>query len=322
MSSMIHPRISGLAYSVGAVRSIDELGAVDRIDDSTIQSLRSRGLQNFCVDRRSLPEMCVGVALDSLEKTSLNASAIGAIVFASSNPGWTAEDELNLLRVFDQVGFSRARIIGLSMQGCSGCASALRVASDLIKSTGRVETVLVILVGRTTEGASRLGPHQATVFSDGAASCIMSVNFGALEFIASETMTDISLVRPTVTPLGVQRHLWAGLIGLKEVSEFVLNTAGIQPREVTALFGMNGSAVYLDVIAEATGIPPERVFRDDVAKYGHVYSCDNLISLTNYLDEREAVDGEYYLLCSWSPYVRGAVILRHDRAGTSIASAT
>lgn len=303
---MARAKIFAITYGVGRVRPIDDLLG-DQVDALAIRSLRRRGLENFCVDKRSISEMCTSVARDSLNKAHLDASSIDAVVYAGSNPEWEIEDESRFLNAFYEAGFSSARFIGLTMQGCSGSATALRIGSDFIHDGREIENVLVILAGRTRDGKSRLGAHGSTVFSDGAASCVISAEGGSLEFVASASLTNVSLVQST----DLQQHFLSGMASLEKASQSVLSAGGIGSHEVTALFGMNGSSVYLDLMAEATGIAPDRVVRGDLPRYGHVYSCDNLIGLKNYLDEKGASHGDYYLLCSWSQYVCGAVLLRY-----------
>ena len=58
-------------------------------------------------------------------------------------------------------------------------------------------------------------------------------------------------------------------------------------------------------------IPSELIYADDVPRFSHVHSCDNLISLKNYADANALQPGDLFLLLGWSPHVFSAAVLRY-----------
>src|SRR5947209_17323425 len=120
--------ISGLAYSVGKIKPIDEL-AGENASLELLNLLKSRGLKNFCEDSRTIPEMCLASALQTLQATNLSPSQIHAVVFTSSNSdGLVADDdETALFAALHSAGFVKTRIIGLTLQACSACGEALQI---------------------------------------------------------------------------------------------------------------------------------------------------------------------------------------------------
>ena len=115
--------LSGLAYSVGNIKSIDELAGEENATVELLNTLKSRGLKNFCEDKRTIPEMCLASAQQTLKATNLTPAQIHAVVFTSSNSdGLVADDdETALFTALHAAGFIKTRIIGLTLQACSAC---------------------------------------------------------------------------------------------------------------------------------------------------------------------------------------------------------
>ena len=101
-----------------------------------------------------------------------------------------------------------------------------------------------------------------------------------------------------------------GLLDLSEISERVLGDAGVSPPEIRALFGTSGSLMYLNLMAEATQVPLERVYKEGLATYGHVHACDNFIGLKDYFETKRPQGGDHYMMMGWSPYVVSASVVR------------
>ncbi len=256
--------VSGIAYSLGTVTPIDELQGTEAISAEILTCLKQRGLTNFCKETRATPDMCLSSVSETLRSASLTPERIDAILFANAYPDWSPAEETALLAAFFRAGFGRTHIMGLTLQGCSACGTALRVASDLTKNRLIIDNALVVLCGRVSNG-SRLGPHAATINGDGAASCIISSEQGQFEILASQSQTN---------------------------------------------FGTSGSLMYLNLMAEATQVPLDRVYKQGLATYGHVHACDNLIGLKDYLETRGAQSGDHYMMLGWSPYVVSASVVR------------
>lgn len=302
--------LSGVAYSVGTPCSIESLRESEGVSPEILNDLKGRGLRNFYQDTRSIPEMCMSTAEETLKLSGLKPEEIDLILLATSNADWvnTLDAETDLFSIFRKSGFIRTRLIGLSLQACSAFGEAVRIAADLTTGQNPAKNVLVILFGRK-ETPSRLGPAASTVYSDGAASCIVSADKGNFEICASESLFNIHL--GAMGRLGNFDQFVGGVQDITEISRGVFEKAGIQPEDISALFCTNGSLVHLRVMANAAKVAPDRVYSEDVARFAHVYSCDNLISLKNYSSEKTLAPGSYYLLLGWSPHIVSAAVLRY-----------
>lgn len=309
--------ISGIAYSMGTPVCIESLKESEGVSQEVLNELRDRGLRIFFQDKRSIPEMCMATAEETLKLTGLKPEEIDVILLSTSNADWvnTLDAETELFTVFRKSGFIRMRLIGLSLQACSAFGEAARIAADLISGQNPVKRVLLIIFGRQ-ETPKRLGPAASTVYSDGAASCIVS-DQGDFEICVSESLFNIHL--GAMGRLGNFDQFVGGVQDLGEISRSVYRKAGIGPENIQALFCTNGSLVHLRVMANAAKVPADRVYSADVSRFAHVYSCDNLISLKNYSGEQALEPGSFYLLLGWSPHIVSAAILRYA-GNTSITA--
>ena len=192
------------------------------------------------------------------------------------------------------------------MQACSACGEALQIACDLINDPAK--KALVIVFGK--KKANRLGPQANTIFSDGAVSCIVSADTGEFEICAIESMINTYLGSMGRAGGSVQQT-YNGLLDLKELSKKVCERSGVKAKAMRAFFGTNASLGHLNFMAQAAGMPPDKIYGDDVADYGHLHSSDNLISLKNYSTKHTLNPNDHLMLTAWSSHVVSAAVLRY-----------
>jgi hypothetical protein len=194
--------------------------------------------------------------------------------------------------------------------GLTEAEAALRLATDLVAGDGRSERVLVLLYGKVLPGEGRIGWHGETVFSDAAAACVVSrASTDGFEVLASEVLTSPKLL--WLRDVGAHKqYLEQCLASLGTVTRNAMRRAGIVLDDVECAFATNGSRSYHNIIASAVGLPVKRVYASDLPLFGHLFSCDGFVGLTNYMSANECSSGACYLLVSWSPYVVAASVLR------------
>lgn len=304
MESRINAVATGMSYTVGARVPIATLPELEGAAPEVITSLLARGLQSFCAETRSMHEVLFTVASSSLEAAGCAVPDIDAILMVNS-----PVNEALLFKTLNLTGFQRPWLLGLNFQDCGGCEAAMRVAGDLVARAGGMQRVLVVLYGKIPEGQSRIGWGGETVFSDGAAACVVSSEGSGLEIISSEVLTNPKLA--WIREAGSHtRYFEESLTSMAAIARKALQRAGIDISAISRVFATNGSSVYHGIIASALGVPLERIHADDMADLGHVFSCDGLIGLQTYISAHGAQSGEYFMLISWSPFVFGATVLR------------
>lgn len=303
------PRIASIAYSLGEVKTVASLEANEGIAPSVISSLKDRGLHHYCEDDRSISQMCVASIRETMASSQLAPDDIDAIVIGPSMAYWNLDEEHALLTALNSAGFSKSQIIGVTMQACSVVASALQIARDFVNRGGRQRRVLVVVFGQRVEG-DRIAPQATTLFSDGAVSCIVSRDRGNFEILATDSITDTTLATMEWSSENFPKYFQAGVALLRKVIVSVYSQVGVKAENVAAAIGTNGSTVYLQMIGLAAGLPPAKVHKTDLARYAHVYGCDNLIGLHNRNEEAPFSAGQYVLLVAWAPLTVSACLLR------------
>jgi 3-oxoacyl-[acyl-carrier-protein] synthase-3 len=299
--------VSHIAYAVGTGKPIEALSEKEALTTETIELLRKNGLDQWREDERTIPEMCLASAAETLRSASLRPADVRTMVLASSNSDAMVsdDDETNLFASLHAAGFERARILGLTLQSCSASGEALTLASDIASSESN--DVLVVVFAQRKK-MSRLGPQGNLIFSDGAVSCLVSTTPGDYEICATESVTNTHL--GSLGRTGNMLQFQGGIRELAEVSKRVLDKTGVKASDIRAFFGTNAGVNHLKLMAQAARVPLDRVFYDDVPRNGHLHSCDGLISLKNYSMQHELTSGDLFMLLSWSPHVFCASLLR------------
>ncbi|WP_187436076.1 hypothetical protein [Bradyrhizobium hipponense] len=303
------PKVSSICYSVGEIRPIEALVALGMADQNTIESLAARGIQNFCEDCRPAHDMCTSCIADTLAESGLQPADIGAVVLGHSMAKWDLKEEQAFLSALAAMGFSRSQIFGVSMQACTVANAALDLARLLVSSTFGPKNVLVIIFGKDSEG-NRLAPQAATLFSDGAVSCIVSSGSGTLEIVGAASLTDPALAALEWSELSFPKYLVSGVMSLRKVCESVYAQGRISAREIAAVFATNGSSIYLQMIGSASGVADNHVYRENLPRYAHVYGCDSLIGMRDRMRAQDFKSGEYVISVAWAPNVASACLLR------------
>jgi 3-oxoacyl-[acyl-carrier-protein] synthase III len=282
--------VDGCAFEVGAPQPIESLLRQGALSPESYEDCLGRGIKTFCAGG-SIAEMGATAAARAIAAAGISAAAIDCVVLADSSSRCPIE-------------LGKARIV-LRARDCAAFCAGIEAAAEQIAG-GTAENVLLLLTGHVPAGENRYNPELGTVFGDGAAACIVSSRRRGFAVISAESwLRDVS---PQATqPLGEQ--LLQDFQGLQNLLRLSYESAAISAAAVTALCGTHGSQIYLELMAEAAGLPYERVYGDAMQEFGHVFACDNLISLGHFLRQHGSQRGRVFCLVGWSPLAAGVVLL-------------
>lgn len=301
--------ISGLSFRVGCVAAIDELFSQPAADCPGIEFFRARGFKHYCAQVEPTVPMCTAVIRDSLRKSSVSPEHVGAVVIDSENWQCTDEDQIQLLESLYQVGISQVPVIGVTLQACGGSIAAIDVANRFLRTEAAQRPVLVLICGRAVPGIRRANAGRATILSDGIAACVVSHTPGRFELLASKVYTSLEMARTDLTQEKDAVTLVRSCANIAAIANSLYKAAAIESQQVAALFCTNGNLMYTSFAARAVRIAEARAYSDNVAAFGHVFSCDHLINLVTYGSDKGFQESGKYLLIGWSPYVfSGALI--------------
>ena len=201
-------------------------------------------------------------------------------------------------------------LTGVGLQSCSGFPTALGIARQALSETEPNRHVLVLMSGRVMPDVNRVNVHAATIFSDGVAACVVSREPAAFELLAVRSHTNLRTAR--IDPAGEKpgMSLLRSYGDLKLMAARLYADCNLSSRDIEILLCTNGSLAYTALAAAAAGVPKERAYDEDIPRFGHVHSCDNIISLLTYGQENGHKQGAVYLLIGLSRYVFSGAVLR------------
>jgi len=310
-TALVRSYISGVSFRVGLPAPIEGLFASPPGDAPGIDFFRARGLQTYCAQVESTREMCRTTIQDAMRKADVHPASLGAVVVDADNWHCTPEDRIQILESLLGAGIARVPVIGVSLQTCSGCMTAIGLADRLVRTDEERKPVLVLLCGRAPPGSSRIDARRATVLSDGVSACVVSATPGMFELLATTTRTNLEVARSAAAGEKAAISLVLSYRDIAAVANTLYEAAQITPEQIATLFCTNGNLMYASFAARAAGVIGSRTYIENVAAYGHVFSCDHLINLVTYGANAEFQPGQKYLLVGWSPYVFSGAILSY-----------
>jgi 3-oxoacyl-[acyl-carrier-protein] synthase III len=238
--------------------------------------------------------MSADASARAITLAGLSASAVDCVVVTDGTPAVPVE-------------LSKAQVV-LQARDCAAFCAGVEAATAQIAS-GNAENVLLLLTGHVPGERSRYSPELGTIFGDGAAACIVSSRKRGFAVLSAESWLENEPPQalPAAPPSGEQMlHDFQRLQNLLAVS---YESAMIAPAAITALCGTHGSQIYLELMAEAAGLPYERVYGAAMQEFGHVFACDNLIAVAHFLARGGPPGGRVFCLIGWSQRAAGVVLL-------------
>jgi hypothetical protein len=316
--------IGGIAYRVGDAVSIEELFEPSPEGKAALNFFLARGLKYFRRQSGAVQDMFRECIVETLFKSGTSADALGAVLADIDEWCFSEADRLQILESLHLSGLWNIPVIGVGLQSCSAAAATLDLADRMVRTDEGHRPILVLMCGRPGSGENRINDARKTILSDGVATCIVTARRGEFQLLSSATSTDLAAAKDKARGGDQAVSLVSNCNNMTAVATEVCTRAGVSTNDIDQLFCSNGSSTYINFAAEATEVGLGRVYSDDVASLGHIFSCDNLISLATYAERRSYRIGAKYMLIGWSAYViSGAILLycgNHSARTTEAAS--
>ena len=294
--------IDHFAYALGEdMRSVEE-AAADGLTLSTAEALRGAGFERHYRCR-------AGTSVYTLAQRAVhtireNLGDVGAIIYSTclpqcANIGSEAayretHDVKHLMefpasRLQAEFNLTRATVIGLSQQACTGLLGSLRLARLLLGGEPEVGRVLCLTADRFPEGA--LYEQSYNLISDGAVACVVSNEPAAFRLVACHAITNGAMARASddetvgsffnYTHRMIQETLARAELGIADISWMVPQNMNIKAWQI---------------LSRLLSFPADRVYHRTLSDIGHLISGDNLVNL-KHLDDSGAIRaGERVLL--------------------------
>lgn len=302
--------IDSLSFRVGEERELAELFEGPSGGYPSLQFYSDRGLKKYCCQSEPTNSYIRSVILDSLGQGGRTGNDIGAVLLSSATWSYSQEEEVEILSVLADLGIRDVPVVSIGMQACSGMPTTLGIAAGMLNSLEAKKCVLISAFGRVLPGNSRIGVEAATVFSDGAAACLVTAREGKFELLAANSRSSASIDPKTQTRATAGNRMRLGYANIRELTSKLYSRSGTDPSHIFAMFCTNGNSIYNAVAAEAAKVSREKVYEEDLGRFAHVHTCDHVIGLRTFEWGRSHRAGDVYLLLGWSQNVYSGAVIR------------
>jgi 3-oxoacyl-[acyl-carrier-protein] synthase-3 len=292
--------IRGACYELGeyetsyreAHRFAAKIARFEMLDDAA-----AWGWGKFFRSGRDRGELAVASASRTLAMAECDGGDMDAVILCAAefpaNVDWHAR---YCREVLEALGLEHAFVIGVTLARCNTLLSAVLLAERLVRS--RVyDSVLVITSDRISDEEERF--QQFALFSDGAASCIVTSRPGELGILATA-----SALAPAA--LDTARR-FGGQLG-HTTTDAITRQSGVQPDKVSVVLPPNLFTPIVRMSEGQAGFRPDQLYLRNIAERGHCFSADPLVNLVDRQDANGTRPGEYVLLTSSVPGSRVSIL--------------
>ncbi|MDY0810758.1 3-oxoacyl-[acyl-carrier-protein] synthase III C-terminal domain-containing protein [Kitasatospora purpeofusca] len=294
--------ISAIGYECGDLRPVSDLAGTTTADISPLVT----EIIHFRESRREIWDLAATAA----ERTLATAARPDLVVYVSENDPDTTG---SLARILDRLGLDDVEHLALSGQDCGNLVPAVRVASDALAS-GRSERVLLLLADRA-EGRDRIMASGLSVFSDGAAACLLSRGPEPagprlrVEAAGSRTAVRLADADPA------EQGLLSTVRLASETVTALLDTLGRTRADFRYAILPNYRPAAQKFLLAAMRMPPGKLLLGPVTELGHCFSADLLITLHRLAASGALDPGDRLLLATGGPYSWSALAVEYTHDG-------
>jgi 3-oxoacyl-[acyl-carrier-protein] synthase III len=305
MANAARVYLGSVAHELGERQDIAELEAFQK-DPGKLEAFRKMGMEHYCHARVDAQELARASMAQTLQRSPLRAEQVDVVLYCSENVGITPESTQRFHRSLHDLGLVNAYPIGVTMSNSSNCSTLCRVAASLIRA-GEARNILLVLADVAKSAAARVMEPALAVIADGAASCIVSSESeGEFELVG---LTQAASHRAAVAQEGKKGNLEGFKMQLKACQR-LLREHGLSAASFARVITNNYGLAVLESFSAITGVPLDRIYRDNVGRLGHVASADNLINLRGLQEAGGLERGSTLLMISSSQFSCGFAALR------------
>lgn len=251
---------------------------------------------------RDLAELAADTGRRTLLAAGVNPSGVDALLLCSTRVPGPAEGHGGFLaRVLTGIGLGDLPFYGQNLNRCVNLLAGIDVARAFVLA-GRYRRVLVITVDAVAEGAAPMS--QFALFSDGAASCLVSADPGSAD---SYEVLGCAVAQETAA------LEWTSQISsdlARQVNERLLVPPGLKLGDVTALLHVNLFKPLLVMKERQAGFREDQLYLDNIPRTGHCFAADPLINLVDRVALGHLDEGHYAMLAASVPGSRFGVLLQ------------
>jgi 3-oxoacyl-[acyl-carrier-protein] synthase III len=298
--------IRGIGYYTGEQRPIDEIPQL-AADPEALGAFEARGFKHYTRSDLSLADQAARASRGALRAAGLSPGDIDAVLIGSTELRWFDDVQERIAGDFLRaLGFGNTFVAGVNLGGCTNYTTLLRMARGLIAGEGYRHVLVVESNKCLHDGSDRLVMPDLSVFSDGAAACVVTRD--APQFIVRGLAQVTTPVPPayTIGPGATVAHRMASM---RFVLERALREAGVTRADIRQFLLPNHGTHMLNHIVARMGIPGRRVHVSNLYWLAHAWSADTIINLHSFGYYHGFQPGDLMAIVSWSEFSFTSVVL-------------
>ena len=188
-------------------------------------------------------------------------------------------------RLQAEFGLSRAIVVGLHQQACTGMLGALRVAGALLATEPTWRRVLCVTADRFPAGAWYEQAYN--LISDGAAACVVGRDPAPLRLLTVQQITNGGLARA-----GDDQTIGTYFAFTHRVMRQTLARVGMTASELDWIVTQNTHEKAWQILARLLEVEHGKVWCPTLPDAGHVISADVIVNLSALLDSGRVRSGQ------------------------------
>jgi 3-oxoacyl-[acyl-carrier-protein] synthase-3 len=287
--------IGAISHVHGEWRPVEELASRPEANPDEIRYLANLGLVRYSVLDGPIRKHYPACVKATLQKAELAPAAVDAVLFFTSTFA-SYEEYDDLAQLSHELGFTNALPVGLFLGQCTNYSTALLMASGLISTHG-FQNVLLLGGDRLDESrAPRVLGGRLSVFSDAVVSCLVSTRdrggyeLGAIRHHYLPHMYKVDPAREILP------YINGFSDGLRTACNKLYQAMEVSGSAFTWMIPANLNLSVLKNFAALAGVQVDRMYKANVARYGHSFAYDQLISLDTLAAEGAVHRGDRLLL--------------------------
>jgi 3-oxoacyl-[acyl-carrier-protein] synthase III len=255
---------------------------------------------------RSLQELAVASGSATLRAADVEPSSIDALMLCSTRIPGPAEGHGGFVEtILTGLGLGDIPFYGQTLNRCVNLLAALDVANAFV-AAGRYRRILVITTDRVAAESERM--TNFALFSDGAASCVVSAD--PLSLNDSDAGYEVlgCATAQQATSLDWSNELSSDLA--RECNDRLLTPLGLKTGDIAGLMHANIYKPIVMMKERQAGFGADQLYTANISRVGHCFAADPLVNLADRAAAGEVHGDHLYLLASSVPGSRIGVLLR------------
>lgn len=239
----------------------------------------------------------VRTAADAVLRDVADRDAIRYLIFAHTIQEIAPAhiDAAAVLR--DLLGLPAAEAFAVTQQNCASGLAAIDVAGELLRAGGDPRARALVVTGEKPFSRMVRLIENTTIMGEASSACLVGLDGGGSRvrsYVARTRGQFAEVHRPAPAVRAEFGESYTGHF-VAAVTDAVAR-AGLRLSDITLVVPHNVNRSSWHRVMHALGLDRQRVFLDNVPRYGHCFCADPLLNLVTLRDEGRLEPGGYYLL--------------------------